>query len=216
MVTDPSRYGREQDVDWAEGSTQLVDAGCWRDCGPWDEEFFLYSEETEFHLRAGDRGHTVRYVPSARAVHLEGGSATSVRLWPLLVANRWRLFRSRHGRGAQRPVLGSAAGARVEPCGPGSDDLPARRARAASSVAADGRYAARSGSTRWGPGHEARRQRQRLTVPTSARSARRTGGWRPRNSLRTVSAVSPSRTEKRGWSHAASLAQRRSLVLTSV
>jgi N-acetylglucosaminyl-diphospho-decaprenol L-rhamnosyltransferase len=97
MVTDASRYATEQDVDWAEGSTQLVDAACWRDCGSWDERFFLYSEETEFHLRARDFGHTVRYVPSASAVHLEGGSATSTRLWPLLVANRWLLFRARHG-----------------------------------------------------------------------------------------------------------------------
>ena len=97
MVTDARAYATEQDVDWAEGSTQLVDAGCWEQCGAWDEGFFLYSEETEFHLRAGDRGRAVRYVPSARAIHLEGGSATSTRLWPLLVANRWRLFRSRHG-----------------------------------------------------------------------------------------------------------------------
>ena len=97
MVTDPASYTVEQDVDWAEGSTQLVDAECWDQCGAWDEGYFLYSEETEFHLRAGDRGRTVRFVPSAGAVHLEGGSATSARLWPLLVANRWRLFRSRHG-----------------------------------------------------------------------------------------------------------------------
>ena len=97
MVTEPEAYEHEQDVDWAEGSTQLVDAACWRACGAWDEGYFLYSEETEFHLRAGDRGFAVRYVPSAGAVHLEGGSATSSRLWPLLVANRWRLFRSRHG-----------------------------------------------------------------------------------------------------------------------
>lgn len=121
MVTDPRAYETEQDVDWAEGSTQLVDAGCWEQCGAWDEEFFLYSEETEFHLRAGDRGCAVRYVPSARAVHLEGGSATSTRLWPLLVANRWRLFRARHGavhstafwaallaREASRALLGRA------------------------------------------------------------------------------------------------------------
>ncbi|GAA1935227.1 glycosyltransferase family 2 protein [Nocardioides hwasunensis] len=97
LVTDPGAYALEQDVDWAEGSTQLVDAGCWLACGEWDEGYFLYSEETEFHLRAGDRGFAVRYVPSAAAVHLEGGSATSTRLWPLLVANRWRLYRARHG-----------------------------------------------------------------------------------------------------------------------
>ncbi|QSR32551.1 glycosyl transferase family 2 [Nocardioides sp. S5] len=97
VVTDPRAYEHEQDVDWAEGSTQLVDAECWQTCGAWDEGYFLYSEETEFHLRAGDRGLAVRYVPSAGAVHLEGASATSTRLWPLLVANRWRLFRARHG-----------------------------------------------------------------------------------------------------------------------
>lgn len=97
LVADPAAYTVEQDVDWAEGSTQLVDAACWRACGAWDEHYFLYSEETEFHLRAGDHGLAVRYVPAAGAVHLEGGSATSMRLWPLLVANRWLLFRSRHG-----------------------------------------------------------------------------------------------------------------------
>ena len=97
MVTDSAAYAAEQLVDWAEGSTQLVDGGCWAACGAWDESYFLYSEETEFHLRAGDRGLAVRYVPTAEAVHLEGGSATSTRLWPLLVANRWRLFRARHG-----------------------------------------------------------------------------------------------------------------------
>lgn len=97
MVTTSRSYTREQDVDWAEGSTQLVDAACWEACGPWDEGFFLYSEETDYHLRAGDAGFRVRYVPSAVATHLEGGSATSTRLWPLLVANRWLLFRARHG-----------------------------------------------------------------------------------------------------------------------
>lgn len=98
MVTDPAAYARESTTDWAEGSTQLVSAECWSRCAPWDESFFLYSEETDFHLRAGDAGFDVRYVPSAGASHLEGGSATSVRLWPLLVANRLRLFRGRHGR----------------------------------------------------------------------------------------------------------------------
>ncbi len=98
VVTHPSAYAREAVIDWAEGSTQLVSAECWSRCAPWDESYFLYSEETDFHLRARDAGFEVRYVPTAGASHLEGGSATSVRLWPLLVANRFRLFRGRHGR----------------------------------------------------------------------------------------------------------------------
>ncbi|GAA4710816.1 glycosyltransferase family 2 protein [Nocardioides conyzicola] len=96
VVSDPGRYDVPGSPDWAEGSTQLIGAACWRACEGWDETFFLYSEETDYHLRARDRGFAVRYVPTARAVHLEGASASSPRLWSLLVANRLRLFRRRH------------------------------------------------------------------------------------------------------------------------
>jgi N-acetylglucosaminyl-diphospho-decaprenol L-rhamnosyltransferase len=97
VVTAEGPYAREQATDWAEGSTQLVSAACWQACGPWDERFFLYSEETEFDLRARDLGFETRYVPTAGAVHLEGGSATTPWLWALLVVNRVRLFRMRNG-----------------------------------------------------------------------------------------------------------------------
>jgi GT2 family glycosyltransferase len=97
VVSDPERYREAAVVDWAEGSTQLITAECLRTCGPWDESFFLYSEETEFDLRARDHGLSVRYVPTAQAVHLEGDSAGSPELWPLLVLNRVRLFRRRNG-----------------------------------------------------------------------------------------------------------------------
>jgi len=92
LVTDPAPYAEDATPDWAEGSTQLVSRACLDACGPWDESYFLYSEETEFHLRAGRRGFGVRYVADACAVHLEGDSSTSPRLWALLTANRLRLF----------------------------------------------------------------------------------------------------------------------------
>jgi GT2 family glycosyltransferase len=96
VVSDPERYQASTVTDWAEGSTQLVSASCWRACGPWDESFFLFSEETEFDLRARDAGFATVYEPAARAVHLGGDSASSARLWPLLQTNRARLFRRRH------------------------------------------------------------------------------------------------------------------------
>ncbi len=102
VVTDPLLYEREQVTDWAEGSTQLISAECWSACGPWDESYFLYSEETEFGLRARDLGFETRYVPAAVATHLEGGSGSSPQLWALLVVNRVRLYRRRHG-----PLLGA-------------------------------------------------------------------------------------------------------------
>jgi N-acetylglucosaminyl-diphospho-decaprenol L-rhamnosyltransferase len=98
VVTDPSAYERRVVTDWAEGSTQLVSAACWRACGPWDESYFLYSEETDYDLRARDAGYATLFVPEAGAVHLEGGSGTTPNLWALLVVNRVRLYRRRHGR----------------------------------------------------------------------------------------------------------------------
>lgn len=96
VVTSPASYAHAWQPDWAEGSTQLVSRACLAECGPWDESYFLYSEETDFHLRARDAGYAVSYVPSADAVHLEGDSGTSPRLWALLVANRLRLFAGRN------------------------------------------------------------------------------------------------------------------------
>lgn len=97
VVTDPGVYDAGVVTDWAEGSTQLISEECWLACGEWDESFFLYSEETDFDLRARDRGFATWYEPAAVATHLEGGSAGSPSQWSLLVANRVRLYRKRHG-----------------------------------------------------------------------------------------------------------------------
>jgi N-acetylglucosaminyl-diphospho-decaprenol L-rhamnosyltransferase len=121
VVTDHRRYDSAATTDWAEGSTIMISAECWRRCAPWDESFFLYSEETDFALRARDAGLVTAYEPAARAVHLEGGSGQSPALWTLLVLNRVRLFSQRNGhvrtaafwiavvfREASRAVLGKA------------------------------------------------------------------------------------------------------------
>lgn len=98
VVTDPKAYEGEHATDWAEGSTQLISADCWKTCGEWDDSYFLYSEETEYDLRAGTFGKVTWYQPRATAQHLEGGSAENPRQWSLLVANRIKLFRATHGR----------------------------------------------------------------------------------------------------------------------
>ena len=98
MVTDERRYAAETVTDWAEGSTVLISAECWDAVAPWDESFFLYSEETDFALRARDAGFATRFTPAARAVHLEGDSKVSPGLWALLTLNKVRLYGRRHGR----------------------------------------------------------------------------------------------------------------------
>ncbi|GIH10154.1 glycosyl transferase family 2 [Rhizocola hellebori] len=120
IVTGDRYYQSETMADWAAGSAMLISAECWQRCAPWDESFFLYSEETDFALRARDAGLPTRLAPAARAVHLEGDSKQSPGLWALLMVNRARLYRRRHGfassaaywaalvlREASRALLGS-------------------------------------------------------------------------------------------------------------
>ncbi|TXS32273.1 glycosyltransferase family 2 protein [Streptomyces sp. ms191] len=97
LVTDPAAYAGRTRADWATGALMAISRECLDACGPWDESFFLYSEETEFCLRARDLGHVTRLEPAARAVHLGGDSRVSPRLWSLLTVNRVRLYRRRHG-----------------------------------------------------------------------------------------------------------------------
>ncbi|KJK45731.1 family 2 glycosyl transferase [Lentzea aerocolonigenes] len=85
-------------ADWITGAAWLVTAECIDAIGTLDERYLLYSEETEYMLRARDKGFATRYEPEAVAVHLGGESETSARLWALLQANRVRLHRERQGR----------------------------------------------------------------------------------------------------------------------
>ncbi|APU42852.1 glycosyltransferase family 2 protein [Streptomyces sp. TN58] len=97
LVTDPAAYEGNTVADWATGALMALSGECLAVCGPWDESFFLYSEETEYCLRARDLGFVTRLEPSASATHLGGDSQVSPRLWTLLTLNRVRLYRRRHG-----------------------------------------------------------------------------------------------------------------------
>jgi GT2 family glycosyltransferase len=94
----PSEYLAPRTADWATGAAMLVSRDCAEAVGEWDESYFLYSEETDFALRAQDAGFTLWYEPRAVAVHFEGDSHRSPALYALLVRNRIRLFRSRRSR----------------------------------------------------------------------------------------------------------------------
>lgn len=96
QVTDPAAYQKATRADWAAGPLMAMSRECLQACGPWDESFFLYSEETEFALRAATRGFATRLAPDAIAVHLEGEATVSPKLWTLLTLNRVRLYRRTH------------------------------------------------------------------------------------------------------------------------
>lgn len=130
---------RPLDVDWATGAAFLVSRRCLDDVGALDESFFLYSEETDFMLRARDAGHRVRYAPDATVVHLGGDLETTPELWTLRAVNRVRLQRRRTGRARTGAFLaGAVAGESIRAVAAPSASSRAVSRRAARSLVRHG------------------------------------------------------------------------------
>ena len=100
-VHEARAYEQPGPVDWALGAILAISRDCLDDVGAWDESFFLYSEETDFCLRASDRGWVTWYEPSATATHIGGASGQNDFTHTLQILNRVRLYRRRSG-----PVAG--------------------------------------------------------------------------------------------------------------
>jgi N-acetylglucosaminyl-diphospho-decaprenol L-rhamnosyltransferase len=100
LLTDPRDYDRPGPHAWATGAAMLISASALDEIGPWEESFLLYSEETDYALRAGDHGWTLWYEPAAEVEHIGGESDTNPTLYALMAVNKVRLFRRRHARPA--------------------------------------------------------------------------------------------------------------------
>lgn len=103
LVTDPRDYARPGAFAWATGAALMLAPRMIREVGAWDESFLLYSEETDYCLRAADLGWATWYEPASVIEHIGGASGIDPVLASLLVVNKVRLFRRRHG-----PVRGTA------------------------------------------------------------------------------------------------------------
>ena len=99
-VSDPEEYSRDRDADWILGAALMFSRECLDRVGAWDETFFLYSEETDFCLRASDAGLRTRYIHDSTMVHEGGGSGQSGATHAMQILNRVRLYGRRHSRPA--------------------------------------------------------------------------------------------------------------------
>ncbi len=100
LVGDPAAYTQAGAWAWATGAAMLLSTQMIRSVGAWDESFLLYSEETEYALRAGDCGWQLWFEPAAVIEHVGGVGHMRPMLAALLAANRVRLYRLRHGLAA--------------------------------------------------------------------------------------------------------------------
>jgi GT2 family glycosyltransferase len=96
LIANPAHYVEPGPAVWATGAAMLLATEAMASVGPWDESFLLYSEETEYALRAADNGWTLWYEPAAVVEHVGGESGTSPRLAALVIVNKVALFRRRH------------------------------------------------------------------------------------------------------------------------
>lgn len=92
--------GTEQ-ADWLAGASLLMRADLLEKIGLFDEEYFLYFEETDLCLRAHRAGHHTLYVRNSKVMHI-GGVSTGIKRWKVVpdywYDSRLRYFTKNHGR----------------------------------------------------------------------------------------------------------------------
>lgn len=72
---DDGRWDTEEDVELFSGGAVLLRMEAVRDVGGFPAPFFLYYEDADTSVRMRAAGWRIRYVPSARAVHLHAASS---------------------------------------------------------------------------------------------------------------------------------------------
>jgi GT2 family glycosyltransferase len=73
-----------QAIDWVPGASMMIRPAVCDAIGGFDENYFLYFEETDFCLRAKRAGFSTWYVPESRVMHIAGQSTKlTVRNAPL-------------------------------------------------------------------------------------------------------------------------------------
>jgi hypothetical protein len=92
-------HSTEREVEWVMGACMLVRRAAYDEVGPFDERYFLFSEEVDWMRRAADRGWTVVFTPDARCVHV-GGAAHAGQLFRENVRGHLR-YLSLHGRSGE-------------------------------------------------------------------------------------------------------------------
>ena len=97
-----------QQVDWVSGAAMMIRAEVFRAIGGFDENYFLYFEETDFCFRARRAGLSTWYFPESRIMHIMGQSTDVViEAWrrPKRLPGYWFESRRRYLAGS----LGTAA-----------------------------------------------------------------------------------------------------------
>ena len=95
--------------DWISGSVVMIKREIFRDLGGFDEDFWMYYEDTDLCRRARDRGGEIAYYTDITVQHNHGGSSrvnldtTSLTKTEVLISRH--LYISKHMSGAGRLLI---------------------------------------------------------------------------------------------------------------
>lgn len=94
---DPRVYEGPWQCDWVPGSFMLARRGSIDQVGPFDERFFLYSEEIDLCLRLTRAGFEIWYMPAITFLHRQGHDSHNPRLEAQLAFARIQYARKHFG-----------------------------------------------------------------------------------------------------------------------
>lgn len=83
FVKNKSFYLKEKQQDWVTGAFFLIKREVLDEIGLIDEEYFMYTEETDFCFRAKKKGFITCYYPKWSIIHY-GGASSKTREFPIL------------------------------------------------------------------------------------------------------------------------------------
>jgi N-acetylglucosaminyl-diphospho-decaprenol L-rhamnosyltransferase len=89
-------HASSREVDWLMGACLLLRREAVAEVGPADEEFFLFSEETDWCYRFRAAGWQVHFTPEAEFVHV-GGAAHAGRMYRENLRGQLRFLAKHHG-----------------------------------------------------------------------------------------------------------------------
>ena len=110
-----ARFDHEsvREADWLYGACLLVRRAATQEVGLFDEDFFLFSEETDWCYRFREAGWKVLFYPGAEVVHV-GGASHGGRMFRENVRGHLRFLAKHHGsREAERARRLLLLGARL-------------------------------------------------------------------------------------------------------
>jgi GT2 family glycosyltransferase len=123
------------EVDCVSGCAMLIQRDLLNELGGFDEDYFMYFEETDLCVRARRHGKKVHHAPIGEFLHEEGGTSKTVRLRTFLDFRRSQiLFHRKHGgvlaAVAARGLLAVGSALRVPPLAALSMTRASEQARA--------------------------------------------------------------------------------------